>query len=355
MDFETSTINSPKGLITLYKLINSHGASVTLSSVGAGIVSIIVPDIHGNMNDVVLGYANILDYLYDSPCAGKIAGRFANRIANGIFRLDGKTHHLITNCGPHHLHGGPEGFQNQIWDSETTLSGVKFTRISIDGEEGYPGSVSAVVEYSWNDNCELSIQMTATTDRNTIINLTNHAYFNLDGENSGSVLGHELWLNSSLYLPTDETLVPDGTFADVSGTPMDFTDTKKIGTDIDSDFPAIVYGKGYDNCWAINNWAKGKLQIAARLKSLTSGRELEIYTTQPAIQVYTGNWLSDSPVNKSGGHYNDYDGVAIECQAMPDSPNKPSFPSTTLSPGETYAETIIYRFKKLTTKHNNDK
>ncbi len=345
MNFETSTINSPKGLITLYKLTNNQGASVTLSSVGAGIVSIIVPDRQGIMSDVVLGYANILDYLYDGPCAGKTAGRFANRIANGIFKLGNKTYHLATNCGPHHLHGGPEGFQNQIWDSETTLTGVKFTRTSSNGEEGYPGTVKATVEYSWTDDCELSIKMAATTDRETIINLTNHAYFNLDGENKGSVLEHELQLNCSRYLPTDETLVPDGTFANVNGTPMDFTATKKIGTDINSDFPAIMYGKGYDNCWVINNWAKGKLQIAAKLKSLASGRELEIYSTQPAVQVYTGNWLSDSPINKSGRHYNDYDGVAIECQAMPDSPNKPSFPSTTLSPGETYTETIIYRFK----------
>ncbi len=344
MIIERQVVDSPKGDISLYTLTNSNGAKVVLSSVGAGIVSIIVPDRFGCMDDVVLGYKDVRDYLYDGPCAGKIAGRYANRIARGIFAIDDTTYQLAVNCDPNHLHGGPEGFQNQIWDSALTTSGVRFSRISPDGEEGYPGLVDVVVEYSWNDNNELSMEMTAVSDKKTVINLTNHSYFNLAGESAGSVLNHTLWLNSEKYLPTDDSLVPNGIFADVAGTPMDFTRTKKLGQDINADFPALIYGKGYDNCWAISGWKKGEMNVAARLKCGLSGRVLEILTTQPAVQVYTGNWLSDSPVNKQGGHYCDYDGVAIECQAMPDAPNKPSFPSTILSPGETYREIIVFKF-----------
>ncbi len=351
MKTEISKFTSSKGVITTYKLTNNIGASVTLSSVGAGIVSVIVPDSQGNMADVVLGYADVCDYLYDGPCAGKIAGRFANRIANGELTIDGTKYALSVNCGPNHLHGGPEGFQNQIWESQEIHNGVKFTRMSRDGEENYPGNLYVEVEYTWNDDCELAIKMTAETDKKTVVNLTNHAYFNLDGENCGSILDDELWLNCSKYLPTDESLVPDGTFASVDGTPMDFRCPMIIGTHINSDFLPIVYGKGYDNCWAIDNWEKGKLQHVARLVSHKSGRVLDVSSTQPAVQVYTGNWLSDSPTNKQGNKYSDYDGIAIECQAMPDAPNKPTFPSTFLAPGEKYEEIITYKFSNNNTLH----
>lgn len=344
MKIETSTVETSKGTVILYTLTNIIGAQVTLSSIGAGVVSVIVPDSKGNMTDVVLGYSAIQDYLYDGPCAGKIAGRFANRISKGVLSIDDNSYALAVNCGPNHLHGGPDGFQNQLWNSELVNEGVRFYRVSEDGEEGYPGRVEVSVVYSWNNECELSIDMFATTDKKTVINLTNHSYFNLNGENSGSVLDHMLWMSCSKYLPTDDTLVPIGKYESVINTPMNFMEYKTLGRDINADYPALKYGKGYDNCWAIDNWEKGKLQLIAKLVGNKSGRVLEILTTQSAVQIYTGNWLSNSPTNKSGQKYCDYDGVAIECQAMPDAPNKPMFPSTFLSPGETYNEKIIYRF-----------
>ncbi len=346
MKVDVKKVASPKGEITSYTLTNNSGAQVTLSSLGAGIVSVIVPDANGNMAVVALGYADAADYFYDGPCAGKVPGRYANRIARGHLMVDGKVYNLNINNGPNALHGGPEGFQNRIWDSEVTSDGrVVFKRTSVDGEENYPGTVQVSAEYAWNDNDELSLQLHATTDAPTVVNLTNHAYFNLSGEDSGSVLDHKLWLDSHLYLPTDDSLIPTGDLLSVKGTPMDFTEPKTIGADIKQEFPALVYGKGYDNCWVVNNWRPGVLKTIARLTDDKSGRVLEVDSTQPAVQVYTGNWLAGSPVSKSGRSYNDYDGVAIECQHMPDSPNKPQFHSTELRPGEEYNQTIIFKFK----------
>ena len=344
MKVEKSIVVSPKGDITIYKLVNSKGESVVLSSLGAGVVSVVVPDKNGKLDDVVLGYADAADYFYDGPCAGKVPGRYANRICKGLFAIDGKEYKLAINNGPNALHGGPEGFMNRIWNSEATECGVKFSRISADGEEGYPGELKVTAAYTWTDNSELKLELTAVSDKKTVVNLTNHTYFNLAGENSGSVLDEELWLSASKYLPTDDTLIPTGEIAPVAGTPMDFTSAKKLGRDIKTDFPALNYGKGYDNCWVIDGWEKGKLQLAARLCDAVSGRVLEVSTTQPAIQVYTGNWLAGSPKNKCGRSYNDYDGVALECQGMPDAPNKPQFPSQLLNAGEEYRQTIIFKF-----------
>ena len=259
--------------------------------------------------------------------------------------MEGKTYQLAINNGPNALHGGPEGFQNQIWDSAIEDGKVVFTRTSPDGEENYPGELKVKVIYSWNDDCELKLQLIAVTDKTTVVNLTNHAYFNLAGENSGSIFDHQLWLGCSHYLPTDDTLIPTGEIAPVAGTPMDFTQAKAIGRDIKTDFPALNYGKGYDNCWVVDDWKKGELKHVATLSEVKSGRVLEVFTTQPAAQVYTGNWLAGSPISKSGRSYNDYDGVAIECQGMPDAPNKPNFPCQQLRPGEEYKETIIFKFK----------
>lgn len=348
VDTEIKKVASPKGEITLYTLTNASGARVVLSSLGAGIVSVVVPDRDGNMADVALGYADPADYFYDGPCAGKVPGRFANRIARGHFSLDGRDYHLAINNGPNALHGGPDGFANRIWDSEITADGrVIFSRVSPDGEEGYPGTLKVSAEYQWNDACELSLRLQAETDAKTVVNLTNHAYFNLAGENAGSVLDHTLWLGCHMYLPTDDSLIPTGDMMSVKDTPMDFTTPKVIGTDIKQEFPALIYGKGYDNCWVVDNWSRGQLKTVARLADSQSGRSLEVATTQPAVQVYTGNWLAGSPVNKSGRSYEDYDGVAIECQSMPDSPNKPQFPSTELRPGQKYDETIIFKFKTI--------
>jgi len=345
MKIESRKVASPKGDITLYTLTNASGAQVVLSSLGAGIVSVTVPDANGHTDDVALGYSDPADYFYDGPCAGKVPGRYANRIARGHLAVDGKTYSLAINNGPNALHGGPEGFQNRIWDSAIENDTIVFTRTSPDGEESYPGTLQAEVRYTWSDDCTLSLELKATTDAPTVVNLTNHCYWNLDGHNSGSVLEHRMWLACSRYLPTDDTLIPTGEMAPVAGTPMDFTTPKVIGRDIKNDFPALVYGKGYDNCWIVDNYTKGMLRHVATLESDRSGRVLEVYTTQPAAQVYTGNWLAGSPANKCGRPYNDYDGVAIECQAFPDSPNHAHFPSTQLYPGEIYNQQIMFKFK----------
>ncbi len=348
MNVTSKIYPSAKGDITLYTLTNASGAQVVLSSLGAGIVSVIVPDSKGAMADVVLGYADPADYFYDGPCAGKVPGRYANRIAAGHFVLDGVDYQLAVNNGPNALHGGPEGFQNRIWDSEVTPDGhVVFTRISPDGEEGYPGQLQVRADYSWSDDNELSLNLQAETDRRTVVNLTNHAYFNLSGEDSGSVLDHKLWLDAHLYLPTDQSLIPTGDMVSVKDTPMDFTEPKCLGVDIKAEYLALTFGKGYDNCWIVDNWHPGTIKTVARLTDEKSGRMLEVDTTQPAAQVYTGNWLDGSPKSKSGRSYNDYDGVAIECQHMPDAPNKPQFASTVLNPGEKLDETIIFKFKTI--------
>ncbi|MDE5801053.1 MAG: galactose mutarotase [Paramuribaculum sp.] len=345
MKIESKKVCSPKGDITLYVLTNAKGASVTLSSLGAGIVSVIVPDKDGNMADVALGYADPADYFHDGPCAGKVPGRYANRIARGHLRVDGHDYQLAINNGPNALHGGPEGFQNRIWESEVTPDNeVVFTYRSADGEEAYPGNLCARAIYSWSDSDVLRLTLEAETDAPTVVNLTNHCYWNLEGHNSGSVLDHKLTLAASRYLPTDDTLIPTGEMAPVAGTPMDFTEAKVIGRDIKADFPALVYGKGYDNCWVLDAYNRG-LATCAVLEAPHSGRVLEVATTQPAVQVYTGNWLDGSPKNKEGRPYCDYDGVAIECQAMPDSPNHADFPSTQLYPGEQYKQIIEFRFK----------
>lgn len=345
MKIQSTSVMSPKGDITLFTLTNAAGASVVLSSLGAGIVSVIVPDALGNLADVALGYKNPADYIGDGPCCGKTPGRYANRIACGKFNIDGVDYQLAINNGPNALHGGPEGFMNQIWEAESSGDQVKFTYKAKDGEEGYPGNLVAEVVYAWSDNNELKIELRATSDKKTIVNLTNHAYFNLDGEGSGSCLEHILKLNASKYLPTTDSLIPTGEMAEVAGTPMDFTSPKVIGQDIKQDFPALNYGKGYDNCWVIDNWNKHELTLAAVLASPKSGRVLEVETTQPAVQVYTGNWLAGSPEAKCGRSYNDYDGVAIECQGMPDAPNHGNFPSQLLGIGDEYKQVIVFRFK----------
>ena len=333
-----------KGDITLLTIVNASGASVTLSTLGAGIVSVNVPDREGRMADVVLGYADPADYMADGPCAGKIPGRYANRIAKGRFTVGGREYQLAINNGPNALHGGPTGFQNRLWTVENAEGDtVEFSYTSSDGEEGYPGQLKATATYRWNDANELSLDLRAVTDSETVVNLTNHAYFNLGGHDSGSVLAHELWLGASRYLPTDDTLIPLGELAPVGGTPMDFTEAKPLGRDIKADFPALNYGKGYDNCFVIDG-ADGTLRDVARLTDPVSGRTLTVATTQPGVQVYTGNWLAGSPANKSGRSYHDYDGVAIECQNFPDAPNRPGFPTAVLRPGEEYHQTIIFRF-----------
>ncbi len=333
--------------IRLISLVNPDGSEVILSNLGAGIVSVVVPDRQGRMADVALGYRDPADYCNDGPCMGKVPGRFANRIALGRFSVAGKEYSLSINNGPNHLHGGPgdESYANRLWDVKETPSGVTFILDSPDGDAGYPGAVHVEAAYSWSEDHILELRLTATSDAETVVNLTNHAYFNLKGEEVGDVTGHFLQLRASRYLSTSDSLIPVGEPAPVAGTPMDFTIPKAIGRELHADFPAINYGKGYDNCFVIDGWKEGEVQKVAVLSEETSGRTLEVFTDAPGIQVYTGNWLEGCPVSKSGKAYHDYDGVALECQYFPDSPNRPDFPFRTLKPGEVYENTIVFSFK----------
>lgn len=332
--------------IQTYNLTNVKGMKVSLCNIGAGITSVIVPDRNGVMADVVLGYKDLADYIGDGPCAGKVPGRYANRIANGRFTIDGKEYQLVINTGDgkHHLHGGPEGFANQYWEGREIDGGVEFTYISKNGEAGYPGELKAKARYTLTDNNEIILELSATTDAPTVVNLTNHSYFNLKGEGNGDILDHKLKLFAHNYLPATAELITTGEIATVQGTPMDFTEPKPIGQDIKANFDALVNGKGYDSCWVIDGYKQDELHPAAVLSEETSGRKVEMFSTQPGIQVYTGNWLSGCPTGKCGKSYGDYEGVALECQALPDSPNKPNFPSAVLRPGEEYRQTIIFKF-----------
>lgn len=346
MTVEERIAKCKKGDIHIVSLSNSHGMSVELSSLGAGIVSVVVPDSDGNLADVALGYADPADYLYDGPCAGKTPGRYANRIAKGKFSIDGQDYQLAINNGPNALHGGPEGFQNQLWDVELLPNGVRFSYLSADGEEGYPGTLRAEVEYTLEEEFNrLNIQIRATADKPTVVNLTNHTYWNLRGEDSDTVLDHRMRMLCSRYLPSSDSLIPTGEMAPVADTPMDFTAEKELGRDIKADFPAINYAKGYDSSWVIDGWRPGLfIERAVRIEDPQSGRILEVGTDQPAAHVYTGNWLDGSPKSKSGRSYRDYEGIAVEMQGMPDAPNKPGFPTQLLRPGQEYRRRITYTF-----------
>lgn len=326
-----------------FTLTNASGASVVLSEMGAGIIEINVPDRDGNLADVALGYKDLESYFADGPYMGKTPGRYANRIDKGRFTLDGKTYSLATIGGKFHLHGGPGGFGERVWEGRISDSAVEFRLVEKDMQCGYPGDLEIIARYRWDDDCSLTITYLAATSAPTVLNVTNHAYFNLKGEGRGDILGHILTINASDYVVTDEAIVPTGEIATVAGTPMDFLVPKPVGRDIFKDFPALNTGKGYDSCWVLDG-RPGELNLAAVLEEPESGRVLEVLTTQPAIQLYCGNWLSGCPLGRSGTEYGDYYGAALECQHFPDSPNHPEFPSTVLRPGEEFSETIVYRF-----------
>ena len=332
--------------VFLYTLKNASGAYVQLASIGAAIVRIVVPDRDGKLEDVVIGYKNPADYIADGPCCGKIPGRFANRIAKGHLEVDGKLYQLAINNGPNALHGGPEGFQNQIWQARELPDGIEFSYHAKDGEENYPGNLDLTATYTWSEDNVLTLKFHATSDRDTVINMTNHAYWNLDGADAGFVGDQEMLIEADTFLPTDDTQIPTGEFAPVDGTPMDFKTFKKIGRDLKADYEPLHIGKGYDHCWVMRGWEPGKMiEDAVVLKSEKSGRTLRVSSDQPGVQIYTGNWLAGSPKNKSGRSYEDYDGVAIEMQGFPDAPNKPGFPPQSLAPGQTYDRTIVFAFE----------
>jgi len=326
----------------LYTLTNSGGMRVRLTDYGAITVSVEVPDKDGRLNDVTLGYDTLEGWLGSTSYFGATVGRYANRIAKGKFKLDGATYTLATNDGENHLHGGVKGFDKCLWDAETveteTGVGVRFTRTSPDGEEGYPGNLKVTALYTLTNDNEFKVEFTATTDKPTIVNLAHHTYWNLRGPANGDILGHELMLNADRYTPVDAGLSPTGELAPVAGTPMDFTTAKPIGKEI-----AQVEG-GYDHNFVLNGYEPGKVRLAARVTEPTTGRVMEIRTDQPGIQFYSGNFLDGSVTGKGDVKYQKHDGFCLETQHYPDSPNKPDWPSVVLRPGETYRHVMIHTF-----------
>jgi aldose 1-epimerase len=327
--------------IELYTLTNKNGLRVRIMTYGATVVSLEVPDRNGKLGDIVLGYDSLDGYLKANPYFGSIVGRYGNRIARGKFTLDGVTYQLAKNNGENHLHGGIKGFDKVVWKAEPVKEqgavGVKLSYLSKDGEEGYPGNLSVTVVYALTDENELKISYEATTDKPTPVNLTNHSYFNLAGQGNGDIFGNELMLNADAYTPVDEGLIPTGEILPVKGTPIDFTSPKPIGAQI-----AEVKG-GYDLNFVLRG-GSGKLELAARVSELTSGRIMEIETTEPGIQFYSGNFLDGSITGKAGKVYKQHYGFCLETQHFPDSPNKPNFLSTILRPGEVYKSLTVHRF-----------
>lgn len=328
-----------------YVLTNSKGMEVAILTYGGTVQSIKVPDRNGKFVDVVHGFDTIDGYLGDEPYFGALIGRYGNRIGKGKFKLDGKEYKLATNDnGKNHLHGGNVGFDKVVWKAQKTAGpdpGVQFTYLSKDGEEGYPGNLTASVTYTLTGNNVLKLDYAAETDKPTVVNLTNHAYFNLLGD--GDILTHELTLVADKYTPVDEDLIPTGVLAEVSGTPFDFTKAKNIGDRINGHHDQLQNGKGYDHNWVLNSGG-GSLSLAAKLSEINSGRVLEVWTTEPGIQFYSGNFLDGKIKGKGGKVYRKRSALCLETQHFPDSPNKPEFPSTVLRPGAKYVSATEFRF-----------
>jgi aldose 1-epimerase len=330
--------------VSLFMLENNNGIKVYITNFGARIVALCTPDRNGQSADIVLGFDNIDDYINERMYLGCIAGRYANRINKGKFSLDGKEYTLYLNDGINTLHGGNKGFDKKVWEAKQEGNSVILTYLSPDGEEGYPGNLTVKKIYTLTDNNELKMEYEATTDKPTIINLTNHSYFNLKGEGDTTILDHYLMANASYFTPVNSELIPTGEIAPVAGTPFDFTTGKQIGKDIGMPDEQLAFGKGYDHNWIINKDTAGALTLAAKVWEETTGRVLEIYTTEPAFQFYSGNFMDGSVKGKSGKPYYKRSALAIEPQHYPDSPNHPDFPSTVLKPGEKYRQLSVFKF-----------
>ena len=318
--------------VYLFTLKNNHGVEVSITNFGGAITSIMAPDRNGTFGDVVLGYDTLDDYVKNPRYLGALIGRYANRIAGGKFSLNGVEYQLAQNNGANHLHGGTKGFDKRVWTATTKADGVRLEYFSKDGEENYPGNLHVAVDYVLNDENELHIYYEATTDKDTIANLTNHSYFNLAGHGSGDILGHNLTLHAGSFTPVSENLIPTGEIRSVDETRMDFRPGRVIGEG------------GYDHNFVLNDWKPGVIRPVARLSEPNSGRVMEVLTTQPGIQFYSGNFLDGSLVGKGGVRYQKYAALCLETQHFPDSPNQPNFPNTVLRAGERFKEATIYRF-----------
>ncbi|HEY5346863.1 MAG TPA: aldose epimerase family protein [Rhizomicrobium sp.] len=332
--------------VHIFTLTNRNGLTAQVMEYGGALVSLKTPDRSGKLADVILGFDNLDQYIKESPDFGALVGRYANRIANGQFTLDGKTYTLAKNAGPNNLHSGPTGFDKLLWSgtpvSDQDGPGVALSLVSPDGDMGFPGTLTATVTYRLTNDNRLTIDYRATTDKTTVVNLTFHGYFNLSGDFSRDVLDEALQINASRYTPVNATLVPAGDLAPVAGTPLDFTKPKPLGRDIAADNPQIKFAHGYDHNFVLDNPVPGTLFEAARASDPSSGRVMTVWTTQPGLQLYTANYLR--ALKGKGVTYQPHAGFCLEAQHFPDSPNQPQFPSTILRPGEVYAARTEYRF-----------
>jgi aldose 1-epimerase len=332
--------------VDLYVLTNKGGAQVWITNFGGVVVAIKVPDREKNLGDVVLGYDSLEGYITDKNFFGALIGRYGNRIAHGEFSIDGTSYHLAKNNGENSLHGGLRGFNKVLWEAHETRDhgnpSLELKYLSKDGEEGYPGNLDVSVVYTWSDDNQLTIEYSARTDKKTVVNLTNHSYFNLAG--SGDILQHLLILNADKFTPVDSTLIPTGELRPVDGSPFDFRKPTAIGARIEAQDEQLLFGKGYDHNFVLNKSDRAALTLAARLSEPTSGRSLEVWSTEPGVQFYSGNFLDGSAQGKGGKAYQLRSGLCLETQHFPDSPNRPDFPSTLLSPGQHYHTKTIYKF-----------
>jgi aldose 1-epimerase len=333
--------------VKIYTLRNANGMEARITNYGGLVVSLLAPDREGKLADVALGYDTLKEYLKGSPYFGALVGRYGNRIAKGRFTLDGKTYKLATNNGKNALHGGLKGFDKVVWTAKpmNTQEGqtLELTYVSKDGEEGYPGNLTVKAIYTLTDDNALRLDYTATTDKPTIVNLTHHSYFNLAGAGNGDILNHVVTIKADRFTPVDKTLIPTGELRPVEGTPFDFRKPTTIGARINEKDEQLKFGNGYDHNWVVSD-KPGRLRSMAKVYEPTSGRVMEVLSTEPGVQFYVGNFLDGSNVGKGGKAYNFRNGFCFEPQHFPDSPNQPSFPSTVLRPGETFKNTIIYRF-----------